>query len=113
MVVVNADGVAQTEEWNVSDLRRAIPPVERAHGGGRTVTHVYSNDTRRLNMATACGMAKLVNERIEAGSAAGLCWGSTDIVTGPFSSVSRATLVGTDEAAELRAVRLARPGEGT
>lgn len=112
LVVVGADGVARAEEWLVVDLRVAIPSIERAKGGGRTVTHAYSSDIRRLCMSTARGMAIAVNERIAMGHAAhGSGWGATDIVTGPFSSIPRASLIGSTPEADERALRLARPGE--
>lgn len=112
LVVVGADGVARAEEWAVTHLRTDIPSIERAKGGGRTVTHAYSNDIRRWCMATARGMAIAVNERIAAGHAAhGAGWGTTDITTGPFSGITRASLIGSTPEADARAQRLARPGE--
>lgn len=112
LVVVGADGVARAEEWAVTHLRTDIPSIERAKGGGRTVTHAYSSDTRRLCMATARGMAIAVNERIALGHAAhGAGWGCADIVTGPFSGIPRARLIGSTPEADGRARRLARPGE--
>lgn len=112
LVVVGADGVARAEEWKVRDLRTDLPAIERARGGGRTVTHADSSDTRRSCMAAARGMASAVNERIALGHAAhGAGWGCADISTGPHTSITRASLIGSTPEADERALRLARPGE--